>query len=1282
MNKKLLLFCVTMLASVTMFAQNWDRPVASNYQFVTEMKNTLQANAPYWEGDTTVYYLYNVEADGFLTNATCPTHAQWATHAALKIGTGNKVMMAQYRLAPIIETDTTYYDSLIVETDPDTSYTKQFMKVDTVKITIPEWDGVTYKILDFYNGSWRGVFPTSTYAMFVDRGSQPDYMWNIKSMGNGVYRICVSDLNPEWNSHAADSLFGNPETYLGFNKSDNDYDPSLEESAIVMPLTPMLSITGKAYNPGAEEGERMEDAELAIDWKFMSEAEFNKYASHLKAWDYMANGDLDNYIVSVEDKYGTKIDLSKLRAFFDTTSPVLYEDIEAAIKEVEQAIRQYIIDTVFGDATDENPANITILMENAHLEKRNMDGWSITQGIGDNLKYQETDGNFATFTVDGESVRGYINNETGSWISGFIEAWLPAPGPLGNGTISQTIKGLPAGKYSFSCDAIACNQNAGKQDNVGVYLFAEGGGVSMKKSISTANEKPESVELTFISGGGDIIMGLMSQDSKANWMAADNFELWYYGPVEGDPYEAILKTNIASYEKQYPDIESLMANNDIKDAYLAELDNAKNCTEGFEKEDSVLAAAFNSLKQSVADYVRMESLMEEVHAKADAFENSDFPGLGEILGDYYEFDLRSAYEGCTADAAMIDTIAATMGKMIVEHITANVKPGDELTPLISNPAFDTNFDSWSTTGARPGFGGKGGNGQNGIGDIKVITESGCAEVFHNTFDMYQIVRNMPKGSFKLTCQAFERNDGGWKAQWEQGPKVGINAVLYANNFTQKVNHIMEGAQDEFIYRANDSDSYPSDEQWTEMAKFVPNSMDGANFYFNLGEDHQMYLVELNFTLPTAGDSIRIGLRNDYNNSWVIFDNFRLYYNGSDANAYKETIDVLSEKLNNVFENATGGKDAEQKVADALQALAQAVASNDGDKCLEAVTIGEEALAYAEKSIEDYAALEVAWGELSDNLVTYEETATPEVLAKANTVFNQIESALGKMDLTNEEVEALIDQAKYYGSALKIPNTSGASVDTPINLSEVIINSTFDTIGDFTGWSSGFGAGGTTSTNAECYQKGFDVYQDLAGLPAGYYVAYVQAFHRHGDSGTDYSKFSGAATSDKEAYFYATSSEGTAETEIAYCSAGAVSGDTDWIGGGTSTVGDKLVIPNTMAAFTIWSQQKNEEGVESVFDKYTDRARFYNHIVQIKVGEDGKLRIGVKKDGNIGADWCIFDNFRLYYLGAEADPAVDSSIQNIENTNKEVKGIYNLAGQKLAAPVKGLNIIDGKKYFVK
>ena len=287
-----------------------------------------------------------------------------------------------------------------------------------------------------------------------------------------------------------------------------------------------------------------------------------------------------------------------------------------------------------------------------------------------------------------------------------------------------------------------------------------------------------------------------------------------------------------------------------------------------------------------------------------------------------------------------------------------------------------------------------------------------------------------------------------------------------------------------------------------------------------------------------------------------------------------------------------------------------------------------------------------------------------------------------MDLTNEEVEALIDQAKYYGSALKIPNTSGASVETPIDLSEVIVNGSFDTINDFTGWSgTGWGAGGTTSTNAERYSMGFDTYQDLAGLPAGHYVLYVQAFYRHGNSGADYSKYSGAAESDKEAYIYAKSSVETAEMPVAYCSDGRVPVGTEWVGTvATSESGSGYIMPNTMEAMQRWCNQVAEE--PSALDKYTNGALYYNHLLQVEVGEDGKLRIGAKKDGNVGEDWFICDNFRLYYLGAEADPSIDSSIQNIENTNKEAKGIYNLAGQKLAAPVKGLNIIDGKKYFVK
>ena len=1263
MNKKLLLFCVTMLASVTMFAQNWAKPKVADYQFASELKVSQQANTPYWEGDTTVYYLYNVEADAFLSNAQCPTHAQWSTHAALKVGSGNPVMIAKYRLAPIFTTDTTY-----VEVDGE-----EVMKVDTTNIEIPEWDGKTYTIVDFYNNRWWYVFPTSTYAMFVDNQGQEDHMWDIKSMGNGVYRFSVSDLNPAWNSHAADSIFGNKETYLGFNKLDNDYDPTLEENA-VMPLTPMLSVTDKAYNPGAAEEERMEDAQLAIDWKFMPVSEFEKYQSHLKAWNYLSDGYLDEFISEVEDNWGNKFDLSKLKAIQSSTSPVLYEEIEEGIAEVKKAILAYR----FEHASDENPVDATDMLVNPDLETGNITGWTVNYVQG------------STVTNLGYQGASYTNGDV--TVNKFIEAWAnsnfnndPAgKRTLGDGSVYQLVKDLPAGKYSFECDAISSRQDEANQGlEKGAYLFAKAGVNIFKEAIQTNNNAPEHFKLTFVNAtDADLEFGFMTENTTVNWICADNFTLTYYGAVEDDPFKVLLDAKIAQYEKEYPDVESLMANNDIKDAYSAEIEAAKNCTADFQKEDAVLTEAYNALVQSIADYVRMEKLMEEIYAKAEAFLEGDFPELGEILGEYYEFQLQDPYNECTADAALIDSISPTVSKMIVEYITAHVKAGDELTPLILNPAFDEGFDSWSWTGAKPAHGGKGGNGLNQIGDIDKLS-SGNAEVFHAAFDMFQIVRDMPKGSFKLTCQAFERNDGGWENHWGEGPEVGINAVLYANEFSKKINHIMVGAQDDFVYRANDSDGYPSDYHSSTWSKYVPNSMDGANFYFNLGEDHQTYLVELNFTLPTAGDSIRIGLKNTATNSWVIYDNFRLYYNGSDASAYTEAIEELTEQLNNVFENGVGGKDAEQKVADALQTLADAVASNDGDKCIDAITVGKEALTYAQKSVEDYTALETAWGDLSESIITYGETAAPDVLSKANTVFDQIQNTLEKMNLTNEEVEALIDRANYYISALKITvDTTGASVDNPIDLSEVIVNSTFDTVGDFTGWSSGFGAGGTTSTNAECYEKGFNVYQDLSGLPAGYYVVYVQAFYRHGNSSDDYAKYSGSATSNKEAYFYATSSIEAVETEVAYCSEGRVPTGTEWVGTvATSESGTGYIMPNTMQAMQLWCNQTSEEASE--LDKYTNGALYYNHFVQVKVGEDGKLRIGVKKDGNIGADWFICDNFRLYYIGtAGTDPAINSGIEDIVANEKAIVGIYNLAGQKLAAPVKGLNIINGKKYFVK
>lgn len=1029
MNKKLLLLSVALLSFATSFAQLWDIPSAAELKYETNPKVSIEANGKYWAGDSTFYYLYNVEADGFLSNNTCPSHAQWSTHAAVRRDQANKVMLAQYRLAPIIKTDTTYVE---VETDDPDNPTKTVMKVDTVSITIPEWDGVTYNIIDWYNNQWWYVFPTSSYNTFVDNQGQADHMWNMKSMGDGIFRFSVSDLNPTFNTHFADSVFGGKaETYYGFNMIDNDYNA--DEEIPVMPLVPMLDVlSNKAYNPDPVEGEpNIEDAILAIDWRFIPEAEYDKYYSYVRAWNYIANGELDNFIADVEDRYGNKIDLKALYAILDSRTPVTYEEVIAAQRDVEQQVRDYLIATLFFGATNDNPADVTALMENARFEKGNMDGWAITSGIGQNLKYQNTDGNMTTFTIDGESVRGYINGD--SWISGFIEAWLPTPGTLGNGTISQTILGLPAGKYSFSCDAIACYQSSGKQDNVGVYLFAQGGDVNMKTSISTANETPEHFEMTFVSSGGTIVLGLMSQNAKANWMAADNFELWYYGEVDpnDDPYKVILEGTIASLEKKYPDVEGLMANNDIKEAFTSELEAAKACEADYQVEDSVLNAAANALAKSIEDYVRMEGYMAQVQAQAEQFDGTSFEELSEILGEWYEMQLMEAYNEGTADEVMIDSIPAKMSDMIVNHITANVKPGDELTPLIKNPAFDNGFSSWSTTGSTPAFGGKGGNAPNDLGDTPTLS-SGNAEVFHNTFNMYQLVRNMPKGAFRLTAQAYERNDspdGIWETEWDEGPQVGIHAVLYANDYSSKVNHIMAGAQNECIYRANDSDGYPTDTYASAHDMWVPNSMDGANFYFNLGDDHQTYLVSTEFALGTPGDSIVIGLKNDYNQSWVIFDNFRLYYIGDNIESLEAPVNSVLAKLDAVIadEESIFGADVKPNAEKARKELADTFAAGDTEGCYEKLDNGNAAVAYAAKSAAAYESLTKAYDDLSNEYYSHEESEfSAERNALVNELLDKADLALTTFNLTADEAIELAQSMKEIKSVLLLPE--GGYVD--------------------------------------------------------------------------------------------------------------------------------------------------------------------------------------------------------------------------------------------------------------
>ncbi len=201
----------------------------------------------------------------------------------------------------------------------------------------------------------------------------------------------------------------------------------------------------------------------------------------------------------------------------------------------------------------------------------------------------------------------------------------------------------------------------------------------------------------------------------------------------------------------------------------------------------------------------------------------------------------------------------------------------------------------------------------------------------------------------------------------------------------------------------------------------------------------------------------------------------------------------------------------------------------------------------------------------------------------------------------------------------------ASAETPVDFSEKIVNSTFDVVGDFTGWSKGFGAGGDTSTCAEVWRSAFDVYQDIKGLPEGVYMVACNGYSRHNDNhDQDYAQWKSGAVSETKIYMKS-ETHGQFFTPVMFVSQGGSIDQQIGTKGQTAHAyeenGEKhtLYCPNSMAAAN---------------DYFHDGTNRYRNEAYGPLAAGETLRIGVSNTNSMY--WSIFDDFQLFYLGNGAD----------------------------------------------
>ena len=263
------------------------------------------------------------------------------------------------------------------------------------------------------------------------------------------------------------------------------------------------------------------------------------------------------------------------------------------------------------------------------------------------------------------------------------------------------------------------------------------------------------------------------------------------------------------------------------------------------------------------------------------------------------------------------------------------------------------------------------------------------------------------------------------------------------------------------------------------------------------------------------------------------------------------------------------------------------------------------------------------------------------------VATQIDAAdlLVKDNATNKALDGMISTLQ------KAMDSYVAGLMTTENeVTSKMKNPNFTTM-QTTGWQ-----GSTPSLEhnvGEFFNTNFDMYQTIANLQPGKYLISVQAFYRNGAHAVAYPKHQNG-TEQLLARLYV----GSRYTLI------------------------RSVYDQTFSNGSWNNYLDNREQAEKAFN--SSPTTFANYLVAT-VGENGRLRIGMKKSTTIQYDWTCFNNFRVFFIPQTEDTGIEElSVKSEEWSEVNGKSIYDLQGKMVNGKLPwGVYIINnGKKIYVK
>lgn len=367
-----------------------------------------------------------------------------------------------------------------------------------------------------------------------------------------------------------------------------------------------------------------------------------------------------------------------------------------------------------------------------------------------------------------------------------------------------------------------------------------------------------------------------------------------------------------------------------------------------------------------------------------------------------------------------------------------------------------------------------------------------------------------------------------------------------------------------------------------------------------------------------GEDLTIGFKLDNcTANWVFVDNFQIEYCGPSFKAMNlNDVQTAAEDLDAKLAGVNACPTYTDKAAELIES-ARAM-TEDGTTDEEINTMKKELsdiAAKIEKSSALYAELETLNATIGEFLA--EDPAGDEFDA-----FMELYEDCGNGD----GAEALMstwsldnDQLTQYMADLKVKleNAQNASIKPGDDITRKIVNPSFDSGSE--GWTvkEGNPTFNETYKNCEVYQGTFDIYQDITNIPDGVYELSVLAFQRV--AGNDIASVAhDNGTEDITAFIYANDLETPFTSPYTYGMKENSGDDYKY-----KLNGEEVYIPNSMKGMAAAT---------------TENPEAYTVTVPMFV-EGGTLRIGVRekrRPSNGTADWAIWDNFRLKYIGGKGE----------------------------------------------